>query len=429
MNDTKKIQATISNLIGNSLIDLLVILASLTAIFYYAYTVGLIFLFFVPVYFLIVNSINRSILSLQHISMSAYAVNEGNYIDTITGIESIKSNLAGLYFNKQANYYYSNYQDSLFNLGRLQIKFQVITNTLNVIIFVSLIGLSSNLVISNQLLPGALVAILSLSNYIFPSLSNLSSFYIQFQEARVAFIRMNEFTSIETEDSPGREPVPSTSSNLTLENVCFNYSGSTDLLNHVDLSLTVGKIKILSGKNGSGKSTIVHLITKSLTPSAGKICLDGIDINLFSLDEYRKLIGVVPQDIKIFNNTLLFNLTLTDDPQINKEAFKWCNQHGFDLYFNKFPSGYQTIVGEDGLKLSGGQKQMLALARALLRAPRYLILDEITSSIDAEAEEFIMNLLLKLKADTGILIISHHPKIFLIADEIYELTRCKIEKK
>ncbi len=429
MNDTKKIQTTISHLIGNSLVDFMVILVSVSAIFYYSFTAGLVLLFFLPLYLIIVKKMNNSILSLQHLTLGAYAVNEGNYIDTLSGIETIKSNLAASFFEKTANMYYTRYQDFRYNLGKVQISFLFITNTLNILLFVSLIGLSSYFVITDQLMLGALVAILSLSNYIIPSLTNLNSFYIQYQEAKVAFIRMSEFTTMETEGSTGQKEVPRRLFELKLTDVGFNYPGSLDLLKDVNFSLTMGKIKLLTGKNGTGKSTLVHLITKSLIPNYGKIYLDDVDIDQYDLNEYRKILGVVPQNIKIFNNTLLFNLTLTDDPVINNKVDGWCKQHGFDPYFSGFTGGYNAILGEDGIKLSGGQKQILGLARSLFRNPRFLILDEFTSSIDSDTQRFIIDVIQNRKEQAGILIISHDLKMLSIAEELYELSECTIKKK
>lgn len=421
MNDTRRIQSSISNLIGNLLIEFLVIIISLIGVFVYSWQVGVIVSIFIPVYGLILWRLNKPIINAQKDVMSAYALNEGNYIDVITGIAEVKTTGTINLFHKSTTFLYKNFQEQIFKLGKIQVKFGLLTELAGILLVVSVISLASFLVLRGDLLIGSLVALLSLSGSIGPSLTKIALFNIQFQEAKVAFNRMEEFTGIKTENTGEKEIEIEKINTLTVENLNFHYPGSLNLLNNINLKVEKGKITTLLGESGVGKSTIFQLVQRFYAPSEGFIKIDGKSINNLDLECYRKLIGVVPQDIKIFNNYLLFNICLSDDPAELEKVVKWCKDYGFDRFFEKLPQGYVTLLGEEGANISGGQKQLVGLARALYRNPKLLLIDEGTSAMDRNTEQFILNLLQKLKNEKTILFVSHRMKVAGFSDYIYIL--------
>ncbi|WKV13457.1 peptidase domain-containing ABC transporter [Marivirga harenae] len=421
MNDTRRIQSSISNLIGNLLIEFLVIIISLIGVFVYSWQVGLIVSIFIPLYGLILWRLNKPIINAQKDVMSAYALNEGNYIDVITGIAEVKTTGTINLFHKGTTFLYKNFQEQIFKLGKIQVKFGLLTELAGILLVVGVISLASFLVLRGDLLIGSLVALLSLSGSIGPSLTKIALFNIQFQEAKVAFNRMEEFTGIKTEDKGEKEIEIQKINNLTVENLNFHYPGSLNLLNQINMNIEKGKITTLLGESGAGKSTIFQLVQRFYAPSEGFIKIDGNSINDLDLEGYRKLIGVVPQDIKIFNNYLLFNICLSDDPAELEHVVKWCKEFGFDRFFGKFPQGYLTLLGEEGANISGGQKQLVGLARALYRNPQLLLIDEGTSAMDRNTEQFILNLLQQLKKEKAILFVSHRMRVAGFSDYIYIL--------
>ncbi|WMN11166.1 peptidase domain-containing ABC transporter [Marivirga salinae] len=421
MNDTRRIQSSISNLIGNLLIEFLIIIISLIGVFVYSWQVGVVVAIFIPVYGLILWRLNKPIINTQKDVMSAYALNESNYIDVISGIAEVKTTGTINLFHKGTTSLYRNFQEQIFKLGKIHVKFSFLTEFAGILLVVSVISLASFLVLNGDILIGSMVALLSLSRSIGPSLTQIALFNIQFQEAKVAFNRMEEFTGINTENKSGLNFENENINELTIQNLNFHYPGSLNLLNQINMVIKKGGITTLLGESGAGKSTIFQLVQRFYSPSQGSIKINGISINDIKLEQYRKLIGIVPQDIKIFNNFLLFNICLSDNPVELENAEKWCREYGFDQFFRNFPQGYMTLLGEEGTNISGGQKQLVGLARALYRNPQLLLIDEGTSAMDRNTEQFILNLLQQLKNEKIILFVSHRMNVANFSDNIYRL--------
>lgn len=201
----------------------------------------------------------------------------------------------------------------------------------------------------------------------------------------------------------------------------------------------------LLGESGGGKSTLLQLIQKFYLPEAGSINIHRLvdeksnlenenDIETLPLSSgegigvrlWRELIGSVPQDLKIFNGNLLYNITLSDQLEDYQKAVAFCEEQGFGKYFQEFPQSYLTLLGEEGVNLSGGQKQLVVMARALFRQPKILLLDEATSAMDRNTENFILTLLQKAKQEIAILLVTHRIKTAQRCDRIYILENGEI---
>lgn len=235
---------------------------------------------------------------------------------------------------------------------------------------------------------------------------------------------MEEFTTLETEKTKG-EALESINS-IELDNLTFNFPGALPLLKNISLKMERGKIIALLGESGVGKSTILQLLQRFYEPVSGNIRVNDLITKSWDLDDYRKGIGVVPQDIKIFNNYLLFNIALSDDPKELEQVPLWCKELGFDEFFSKFPQGYASLLGEEGANISGGQKQLVGLARALYRKPSVLLVDEGTSAMDKNTEQFILNMIKKIKKDMVILMVTHRMKVAQQSDYVYVLENGEI---
>ncbi len=427
MNDTRRIQSAVSNIAGNMLIEVLVVIVSLVGVFAYSWQIGLVVSAFLPLYLFILWKLNRPIISAQKEVMVKYALNEGNYIDVISGISEIKSTGTINLFHRSTTLFYQVFQDSIFNLGKIQIKFNFRTEFAGLLLIISVISFSAYLVITDQLLLGMMMAVLSLAGSIGPALTRLALFNVQLQEAKVAFSRMEEFTTLETEKIDG-EAIDRIDS-IELDNLSFNFSGSLPLLKNINLKIEHGNITTLLGESGAGKSTIIQLLQRFYEPVSGDILANNVNIKSLDLDDYRKGIGVVPQDIKIFNNYLLFNIALSEDPKELEQVPKWCQEYGFDQFFTKFPQGYMTLLGEEGANISGGQKQLVGLARALYRKPSILLIDEGTSAMDSNTEQFILNMVQRIKSDMAILMVTHRMKVARKSDYLYVLESGAISKE
>lgn len=421
MNDTRRIQSTVSNLIGNLILEILVLTISVVALLVYQWQVGLLVISLSPVFTILHFKFKKPILNHQKATMAAYGLNESNYIDVINGIAEVKTSSKQGLFEKSTMAYYSNFQEKSFSLGKIQINFGLIAELLSILLSLAVIGFTSYIYLQGNIALGTLIACLTLSGSITPSIIQITLFNIQIQEAKVAFERMNEFSGLEIENLEKGDQCTFFTETITLKNVSFHYPGTLDLLKNVNLEIKKGEFRTLLGESGEGKSTLIQLIQRFYQPQKGEILMDAIPISTFSINSYRDRLAVVPQDIKIFNNSLLFNIVLSEDPEAYEKFLEWSKLFGFDKYFEKLPHGYATLLGEEGANISGGQRQIVGLARALFREPEFLLLDESTSAMDKNTESFIIDILDRFKENVGIFMITHRVTTASKTDYIYIL--------
>ncbi len=209
---------------------------------------------------------------------------------------------------------------------------------------------------------------------------------------------------------------------VTFANVSFNYPGtSRDILHSFSLHISKGETIAIVGESGSGKSTILDLLVGLYVPSKGQITIDGQDLQAYNLGSWREKIGVVSQEPAIFNDTLRNNILFANLHASSMDFERAVNQARVHYFAEHLPEKYETILGERGYKLSGGEKQRLALARALIKMPEILILDEATSHLDSLSEKYIQESIQHLMGSVTIIIVAHRLSSVMHADTIYVL--------
>jgi ATP-binding cassette subfamily B protein len=435
MNDTRRIQTTIVQLTGVVFIDVFVVVISLVFVFMYSWVLGMVCSMSLPLFGLLVYLYNNPIAEKQKEVMANYARNESNYIDTINGIGVIKAYNKEGFFSRITQFTYGLFQDSILNLGKLGNKYNTFGDVLNTLLLVSLMGLASWMVIEKQLKLGEMMAVITIASGIIASVARLANTNILIQEAKVAFNRMFEFTDLQSEEIKLNSEFPKSINTkwggnvLKISKLKFRFAGRKELLEEVNMNIEKGKITALLGEIGSGKSIMLSILQRFYVVESGSIVLDTHDINNIPLAEWRGILGIVEQEVKIFNGLLIENIVLGNVAEEAEKAIQFCKDSGFDTYFSKMPQGYMTIVGEEGINLSGGQKQLIALARALYKNPEIVLLDEPTASMDKKTEHFVMDLLQKIKMEKMILLVSHRESIELFADRIFVLEDGKTYEK
>ncbi|HEU5290416.1 MAG TPA: peptidase domain-containing ABC transporter, partial [Cyclobacteriaceae bacterium] len=424
INDTRKIQVAINILIASTLVDFFLVFSSIGLVFSYSLAIGLITSTFVPIYFLIAYKFTDSITAAQKKSISSYAFVEGHYIDTFQGISSIKgSNRIG-FFEKLNERVYEKFQDSFFKLGKLSIRFSLVSEIVGVSFTAVVLLIGSFIVFNKSIKIGELVAIVSLTSLLIPAIMRLSFANIQFQEAKIVFERIFEFVSLKPEYAHGpddNEIALSRIDVLKAQNISFRFAGQLQLIRSVSFEVKRGEIVALIGESGSGKSTLMQILQKFYLPESGDFEVNGVPWDKIATPNWRNAVGYVPQDIKIFNEDLIFNLCLSDSKEDRERAIELSEYYGFGKYFSKLPQGYATLVGEEGINLSGGQRQLVALARALYNEPLLLLLDEATSAMDRGTERFVLDLLQSLKTKMGIIFVTHRIQAIRGVNRIYIL--------
>lgn len=387
---------------------------------YYDWKSAVITALSLPVYALLFYNYNKKIISSQREVMKAYAVNESNYIATMQGISEIKNNNREPFFKLLNQNVYGFFQNTIFSLGKINIHLDAYSGIIGVVFIVGILAHSSVQVLNEDLTLGDLMAILGIAGTIVPSVTNLALLAIPINEAKIAFERMFEFTGMEREKT-GINKIKKLK-NISIRKASFRFPGRKQLFKDISMEIPSNSFVALVGESGSGKSTLGAILQKHYYLEKGEIVInDEISLNDIMLKNWRKKIGVVPQEITVFNGNVIDNLVLGVE-QNPQKVIDFCLEMGFDELFKSFPQGYNTLLGEEGVNISGGQKQFLALARALYSNPKLLILDEATGALDRKTEEFILRLLKKLKDKMSILFITHRIHILKdFADMIYIL--------
>ena len=228
-------------------------------------------------------------------------------------------------------------------------------------------------------------------------------------------------TKAEIVDSPGARPLAVSSGTIRFDNVAFGYEPERIILKGVSLEVPAGTSLAVVGPSGAGKSTLARLLYRFYDPTGGTIAIDGQDIAEVSQSSLRAAIGIVPQDTVLFNDTIGYNIAYGRDGASRAEVEAAAKGAAIDRFIEALPNGYESMVGERGLKLSGGEKQRVAIARTLLKNPPILILDEATSALDSRTEEAIQATLNAAARGRTTIIIAHRLSTIANADQIVVL--------
>ncbi|MBL86189.1 MAG: hypothetical protein CMO82_05980 [Winogradskyella sp.] len=434
MNDTQRIQRNIKTIIADSLIEVFVILIALIFLFLYSSEVAFITLASFPILYLCSWLFNTKIKKFQHKMFNDYAHAESHYIDTISGIETIKV------FNKETSYFkknvskYKAFQNSILKLIKYDINQATFIEICSTIISASAIAYAVLLVFNRVIEVGDLIAIISLIMMIINAVKNTVQLNVEIFESKIAIERMFDFAQRSEELNSKKELVKEKElksvDSIFIENLSFSYPGQDYLITDANLKLIKDNITFLRGQSGSGKSTLSQLLLKFYKPNSGTITINnGIQLRDIETSLWRDQIAYVPQTIKIFNDSILYNIAL-DNTISDDVIIDFCeNDLNFRSIFARFKDSYWTILGEEGVTPSGGEKQIIAIARALYSKPKILILDEATASMDKENQNKILDLLNQLKSKMLILFITHNEQLsqsnsnydYLLKDKIIAL--------
>jgi ATP-binding cassette subfamily B protein len=422
LNDTMRVQRVIAEIAGVYIIDVLILIITIIMVFYYSGIAGLISLISIPIFYLIVYRWDKRIISAQQNLMAGYALSDSNFINTLRGINEIKSLNWYDNFTLKNKHIYSEFQERVFYLGRIKVKLNLMTGLASSLFLILILLFTSIQVIDKKMTQGELMAILSLCSTMVPSILNISLIGIPLNEAKVALDRMFEFTQIEPEENiRNTEKEDLEIHKISLENISFRFPGRKLLLENIFFCVRKGQVVALVGESGCGKSTLTNIILRFYDPENGDIILNGnLNAKEVSIKKLRSKIGIIPQEIHIFNGTILQNLLTEITEDKFRDMISTISDMGLTSFIDSFPSGIMTLVGEEGINLSGGQRQLIAFIRVLLNKPDILVIDEGTSNMDRGTEHVIMNLIAKLKSRMGIILISHRINLIKkLSDFIY----------
>jgi len=233
----------------------------------------------------------------------------------------------------------------------------------------------------------------------------------------------------EVEDAPGAQALPPGEADVRFENVDFGYDAKRQILFDVGFAVPAGRNVAVVGASGSGKSTLARLLFRFYDVNRGRILVGGRDVREVTQESLRAAIGIVPQDTVLFNDTIFYNIQYGRPDAGREEVIEAARSAHIHDFIDGLPDGYETLVGERGLKLSGGEKQRVAIARALLKRPRILIFDEATSALDSKSEKAIQGELRRIAANRTTLTIAHRLSTIVDADQILVMDHGRIVER
>jgi ATP-binding cassette subfamily B protein len=356
-------------------------------------------------------------------------------IDSLLNFETVK------YFGNEA-FEASRYDENLLRYQTAAVKSQKTLAVLNlgqqIIIAVGLMLIlwrATISVVNGVMTLGDLVLVNTLMIQLYIPLNFLGVIYREIKQALTDMDRMFSLLNTDKEiaDSPNAKPLriehQDHGPDVCFENVSFHYEAKREILNDVSFSIPAGTITAVVGQSGAGKSTLARLLFRFYDVQSGKIFIDHQNIQDVTQASLRKAIGIVPQDTVLFNDTIGYNIAYGDPSASIEEVQEAARAAQIDRFIKRLPDGYDTQVGERGLKLSGGEKQRVAIARTLLKRPAMLIFDEATSALDSKTERAFQEELLSLAKNRTTLIIAHRLSTIIHADQILVMDHGQIVER
>ena len=413
-----------------TLVDLGFVFVFVAVLFMIHQTLALITLGVMPIFVLVSALFHRRQKRLVEDSFMAQAAKASTLSETVNNALSVKS--LGLESEVERRWEGRLAASALtsFRANHLNNAVASIGHVLQLATSLAILFIGARLVISGQLSVGGLIASNILATRAIAPLRNVVMAWSQLQEVRAAFRRIDEIMDIPVEAQPGEvAPSPRLAGQLALDNASFAFDPEQPpVLKGVDLTIDSGGILGIVGPSGSGKTTLAKLLQGLYMPSDGRVLIDGTDIAHISPPALRQQIGVVPQETQLFAGTVRDNIAMGSsikDPERVVAVAKFVGAHDF---IQRLPKGYDTNLGERGVGLSAGQRQLLCIARALIRNPRILILDEATSDLDPVTEENFMRNLRRASRGRTIVVISHRTAPLNVADRVALLIDGSIER-
>ena len=420
VNDTSVIKDLITSQFPNFITGAIQLVGSMIILFFMDWRMASLMFGIIPIFVLILLPIGRIMSRLGRKLQAATADFNADASEKLSEVRLIKSS-NGETFEKTTG---GNLIDNIFKVGikdaRVEAVLQPIMTTAMLGIFVGILGYGAVRIQQGTLSSGSLVAfLLYLFNIITP-VASFATFFSQVQKAMGSTERIQEILNTEPEVATTGKSVDVEGQTITAAHLDFSYDTDKQILHDVSFEATPNTVIAFAGPSGGGKSTIFSLLERFYQPDDGTILIGKQDIRDIDLASWRSQIGYVSQNSAVFAGSIRDNLQYGLDKQLTDDQL-W---HGLELayadeFVHNFPDQLDTQIGERGVKLSGGQKQRIAIARAFLRDPKILMLDEATASLDSESEEKVQRALDQLMVGRTTLVIAHRLSTIVDADQIY----------
>ncbi|MFS0779161.1 ABC transporter ATP-binding protein [Neobacillus sp. 3P2-tot-E-2] len=421
INDVEQTKTFVITGLMNLWLDIATIVIAIIIMFYMNVSLTVVSILLFPLYAISIKYFFGNLRKLTKSRSQALAEVQSYLHERVQGMPVIKSFAIEEFEQTQFDKQNKNFLDKALEHTSWNAKAFAAVNTITDVAPLLVIGYSAYLVIQGDLSLGTMMAFFAYIDKLYNPLRRLVNSSTTLTQSFASMDRVFEFLDEKYDivDAPNAAPCKDVKGDITFDHVQFTYNDSGDMiLKNINLDVKKGETIALVGMSGGGKSTLVSLIPRFYDVMDGKILLDGVDIRHFQVQSLRDKIGVVFQDNILFSESVKNNILLGKPGATDEEVYqaaKAANAHDFIL---NLANGYDTKVGERGVKLSGGQKQRVAIARVFLRNPPILILDEATSALDLESEHLIQEALDKLAKDRTTFVVAHRLSTITHADRI-----------
>ncbi|MVO97673.1 peptidase domain-containing ABC transporter [Rhizobium leguminosarum] len=427
MNDAVKIRSFLNDVSINMFVDILMILFSFGMMFIYSWNIALIVALAIPMYILVYWAINRMNRNLQRVIMENDAKLEAQLVESLGAVSTIKTSGVESFANFKMETRFVKMLHSVYSSGLISICGDNASTLLSVLFTIVLMWFGTTLALEQAVTPGELLSCYTLLGYITRPVARLIQTNRIVQDAFIAADRLFEIFELESASSSGIDATKTDLGDIRLENVTFRYGAQAEVFSDLSVSFRQGELTAVVGESGSGKSTLAALLQNVYQLEDGCIRIGQYALQDFSSASLHKVMAAVPQSIDVFSGSVIENIALGEfEPEFDK-IVRICDRIGLRECIERWPGRFQAHLGENGVRLSGGEKQRLALARALYRDPDVLILDEATSSLDSAAEEFVLRVVEDLsRAGKTIIVITHRLSTVRGADNIVVLDKGRV---
>ncbi len=429
-SDVAAVRSVVSDTITGVVGNVIVVVSTFTFMLFLDWRLAVFSVAFLPVFIIParrVASIQRTLLSQSQARVSTLN-SQMQEILSVSGILLMKT------FGRQASEL-SRFEETAGDIRRIDIRRAMVGRWFSVSLgaFAALAPAvvywyGGHRVIGGDASLGTVVATATLLGRIFQPVNQLLNAHVTIASSLALFERIFEYLDAEQEivDSPEAKPLQGVRGEVRFDHVTFSYQPDIPVLRDVTFEVPAGKFAALVGRSGAGKTTAAYLLPRLYDPDQGRVLIDGNDIRQVALDSLARAVGVVNQEPFLFHDTIRANLRYgapdATDVQV-EEAARAANAYDF---IARLPAGFDTVVGERGYRLSGGEKQRVSIARALLKDPPVLILDEATSSVDAHTEHAIQEGLQRLTRGRTVIAIAHRLSTIVAADVIFVMDEGRI---
>ncbi|NEQ34844.1 MAG: peptidase domain-containing ABC transporter [Okeania sp. SIO3I5] len=430
LTDIKEINQLVSQVIVSLPSQFFIALVSLIVMCLYSFSLTIVAVFMAVVMTLstiallpILQQKTRSLFALE-------AETQGVLVETFKGAMTLKTTSSAAQFWEEYQGRFGKLANLSFRTTQIGIVNDVFSGLVSNIANIFLLWFGSNLVIAQQLSIGQLLAFIAMNQYVSTLVSTLVGLMDELAKVQTATRRLSEVIDYPPEtDEKHQKPEAKIKDNsdIICSNVSFHYAGRIDLLENFSVRFPGGKSIALIGESGCGKSTIAKLIAGLYPVQSGNVQIGIYNLQDLDINSLRKQVVLVPQDAHFWSRSILENFYLAAPGVTFEKIVEACQISGADEFISRLPDKYQTVLGEFGANISGGQRQRLAIARGIVNDPYVLILDESTSGLDPIAESEVLESLLSYRRGKTTIFISHRPRVISRADWIILLNRGKLE--